>query len=441
MEVLSEYPISDETEDAFDLEPLIENLGKAIDEPKSPPNTVGIFGEMGSGKTSLMHLLCNWLTDNGYKTIWFDPWRYKRKEELWSALIREILLKIYHTTNDNALKKMVWNLLKSIGWPTFDESLLAISGGFALPSKNVASEPKFVYSPIEQRFFTRLQASFLTAVQDYISRKGKLIIFIDDFDNNVPESALSILEFLKSHCIAKHSVFIFGMDETMIEPEVTKRFNSVDKPSTRDFIKEQIEHPFFLPPIQFNKIQNYIQTEPWSSEITPMVWKLLRYGLHGNPREITQFINYYFMIKAKLQYPEIALELGLRVDKVDRIVYNDSINEKLFLISKLFVIKQFYPKFYEYLHKNPLGWYRYEKVIKAKRQFKLDEQKRPKVKSKELSKEQLLKKYTDLTEFWHNRHFRMLMQQTCGEGFPRAPTSAILNKLLRFIDSMERWLI
>ena len=51
---------------------------------KSYPNfTIGIFGEWGTGKTSLMNSIRQELgkDENNIKTIWFDAWKYENEKE------------------------------------------------------------------------------------------------------------------------------------------------------------------------------------------------------------------------------------------------------------------------------------------------------------------------------------------------------------------------
>ena len=105
MKLLSDEPISNEDEDIFGFKPYINMLGRTVVNSKKLPFTIGVVGEYGSGKTSIMQLLCNWLIKNGYKTIWFNPWSFKGSKELQGALIRAILLKFYMTSEKQSVKQ------------------------------------------------------------------------------------------------------------------------------------------------------------------------------------------------------------------------------------------------------------------------------------------------------------------------------------------------
>ena len=62
--------------------------------------TIGVFGNWGTGKTTLMKCVEHEFKqrivggDSSYKTIWFSPWKYDTKEKIWNALIQSILAEI-----------------------------------------------------------------------------------------------------------------------------------------------------------------------------------------------------------------------------------------------------------------------------------------------------------------------------------------------------------
>jgi len=64
------------------------------------PLTVGIYGEWGSGKTSLMRMILDRLDPNRCATVWFDAWRYAQQETLWRALLLSVVEALRVLVND-----------------------------------------------------------------------------------------------------------------------------------------------------------------------------------------------------------------------------------------------------------------------------------------------------------------------------------------------------
>lgn len=56
-----------------------------------PPLTVSIEGDWGSGKSSFMLQLKKELENQGKTTVWFNPWRHDKEDDLWAAFVLEFL--------------------------------------------------------------------------------------------------------------------------------------------------------------------------------------------------------------------------------------------------------------------------------------------------------------------------------------------------------------
>src|SRR5437899_12450132 len=89
MRLLDDNPA---TRDRLGFDRMVTILTDVIQDPPRLPFTIGIFGEWGSGKTTLMEMVRRRLEKQGTKTIWFNAWKYDGKEVIWNALIQEIFL-------------------------------------------------------------------------------------------------------------------------------------------------------------------------------------------------------------------------------------------------------------------------------------------------------------------------------------------------------------
>ncbi len=82
------------TEDGFGYDTYANTIIKMITEEDFPsPFTFGVFGEWGSGKTSLMRMVENRLRSDHpdlFVPVWFNPWRYEREEHLIIPFLKTI---------------------------------------------------------------------------------------------------------------------------------------------------------------------------------------------------------------------------------------------------------------------------------------------------------------------------------------------------------------
>jgi CHAT domain-containing protein len=93
-------PVSNLDDDLLGMSPYADELANLIIKV-SPPFTIGIYGEWGSGKSSFVRFLESSLcqisqeSNERVKFINFTAWSYKTADELWRALILKIAQELY----------------------------------------------------------------------------------------------------------------------------------------------------------------------------------------------------------------------------------------------------------------------------------------------------------------------------------------------------------
>jgi len=88
---ISDNPIGPKDFDALGLSEIAVGLSqffRNID--TKPPLTVGILGEWGQGKSSVMRLLEADLRTNGVYPVWFNAWHYQKEDHLLAYLLEAI---------------------------------------------------------------------------------------------------------------------------------------------------------------------------------------------------------------------------------------------------------------------------------------------------------------------------------------------------------------
>ncbi len=83
------------TIDLLGFDYLVDSLEVLLTEPRLLPLTVGVLGDWGSGKTSLLQMVGERLGASGeYVVVSFSPWRYQGYEDVKAALMDAVLVKV-----------------------------------------------------------------------------------------------------------------------------------------------------------------------------------------------------------------------------------------------------------------------------------------------------------------------------------------------------------
>ena len=89
----SDRPITAADSDPLDFRSLVLGLSRFIrNSHTEPPLTIAVTGEWGTGKSSLMNLLRDDLSEWGFRPVWFNAWHHQKEESLLAALLQNIRL-------------------------------------------------------------------------------------------------------------------------------------------------------------------------------------------------------------------------------------------------------------------------------------------------------------------------------------------------------------
>ncbi|GAB3026546.1 ribosomal protein L7/L12 [Spirosoma pulveris] len=273
----------------------VNALHKIITSPNTvTPFNIGVLGEWGTGKSTLMMQLASKLNDDGYPVVVFNPWKYDGKEELLFALIQTILFSFQKQESKEDIKDLSIGIAKGL-------SKMVLSKLLATATNDTIDLNKLVevYTDIKEeniKFINQFESIFTELVDKYSADK-RLIIFIDDLDRCLPDSIIRVLESIKLFLSVPKTIFIIGIDSLVIQEAIAERYGKSYKLSGKDYLEKIVQLSFALPVPSEKNIEEY--TNRISGGIHEInIVKLISAGSKNNPRKIKRFINSYNFIKA-----------------------------------------------------------------------------------------------------------------------------------------------
>lgn len=213
--VLTDHALKPEEtyRDSFNLR---YRLGPVYDILRYPgtktPMAIAVYGDWGAGKTTAMkwlHGLIDEWNENSQaedkikiRPVWFYPWKYDNKEDVWRGLIAEIIWKAIDVKTANI--KTVTEGFKMLGMFIGKSAIDIISAakmnvpGFELSGKAVKQITKDFKesSHPEKQYLNQYEDALKTWVEKSLGKNQRMVIFIDDLDRCMPEIALQVLERL-----------------------------------------------------------------------------------------------------------------------------------------------------------------------------------------------------------------------------------------------------
>lgn len=276
--------------DLLNNEAIAKTVVSLIKDSKDQPISIGIHGDWGAGKSSILEMVENEVkrtpSEDGkkYSCIRFNGWRHQGFEDskvaLMSSIVSELQKKETLGAKAEETLKKLW---KNINWmsvaKTTGRTALGIATGTApitlLSSamdilKSTVTTEEGITGAIESiggylkdakitedtssnKEFSEFQENFAKLLEDAAIKK--LVVLIDDLDRCLPDVAIDTLEAVRLFMFSEKTAFVIAADESMIRYAVKKHFpdaisenkiNAADNFANK-YLEKLIQVPFRIP--------------------------------------------------------------------------------------------------------------------------------------------------------------------------------------------------
>lgn len=283
------------------------------------PMTIGLQGDWGSGKTSLMNMIKCHLAEGNFYKVDINTWHYSmfRQDEYLGIVIIKSLLeelsKLFENKNtktNNSLGKLAITLgnglqkalnvgkAVQIGGITYNDAMEAIKGeDTSLQVENLAG------------ILLQFKQEFQALIRESLNIENeRIFFFIDDLDRIRPVKAIEVLETLKNFMDVEGCVFVLAVDYEIVQMGIAEKFGKdIQRTSGKSFFDKIIQLPFSMPIASYNiegyisdllkgskfynyQIENNHEDRRFFVDITEVT-------IGRNPRSIKRAINYASLLE------------------------------------------------------------------------------------------------------------------------------------------------
>lgn len=299
--------------DTLNLIPYAEALRDFIHECETPL-TIGIQGDWGIGRTSLMNMLRG--TEHGIQSglldatqclaISFDSWPYSQFDEDGNLAIGCL----------SAITQKLAEALQQAGG--LDQT--AVSSGLKAANQRLSIALHQVRnlshgsttlpddgSPLidisSQMLLFKEEFAKLVGLWSDSAEDRKLVIFVDDLDRIKPIKALELLEAIKNFIDVSGCVFVMTLDYDLVQRGMAEKLGlDLQKSSGKAFYDKLVQLPFTVPTTSY-KLDEYIIDLLIKSKVPCMrnsidetsrvfFLEITRCTVGRNPRSIKRVVNY-----------------------------------------------------------------------------------------------------------------------------------------------------
>jgi len=255
------------------------------------PATIGIFGDWGSGKSSLIKMITEDLkSEENILILDFNGWLFESYDDAKSALMETIVHELIQKTpsgKKEEVRSLALRLLRKINWFRLGSKVIqygiaaATTGGVGAILPTMTDLPSLAKQAIKlfedvdaekaeellqqetKQSISRNIRSFRNEFSELIVKSGFLavVVTIDDLDRCLPNTIIETLEAIRLFLYVPKTAFILGADERLVKYAVRSRFPELPGDRTdvgRDYLEKLIQYPVRIPSMTRTDTENYV---------------------------------------------------------------------------------------------------------------------------------------------------------------------------------------
>ncbi|MCX6855582.1 MAG: P-loop NTPase fold protein [Verrucomicrobia bacterium] len=282
-------PVVRAEEDHLNRWPLASQIyNVASNGPADWSVRIGIYGEWGTGKTSVLKFVSAMAEADGHIVVWFDPWGYSSKPDLWHSFVITCCNRIEEkvggvTAAGDARRRSYFEKARSF----LSKAATAVPGDAGTIATGALGVLKDAFS---------FGAEDLQKLRSDLGTK-RVFVLVDDLDRTASELVPEILYALKEVFDIPGFSFVCGFDPVVVGKVLRASHRGFG--DGLKFLEKIIDYPIWLPPAtapglmkialaDASKYCPYVPTDD-VRQVIPL--------LPQNPRAIRQFIRLLSLLK------------------------------------------------------------------------------------------------------------------------------------------------
>ena len=285
-----------------------------------PPCTIGLYGGWGSGKSTLMQLVADELSNN-FQVVTFNAWEHQNDNSIPVALMHALADQAGAVGNKRVIKD-----LKIVGGVLGSEIFKRLSGISAISVARSVSDIREAEFQIRSER-ARIQTRIKSLISAACPKQEKIVFFIDDLDRCEASKALELIEALKIYFELDRCIFVVAADRDALLKSIPGK--------NYDYLEKIFSLELYIPYVDREARKKYIfEHVPHCEEKTA---EMIVLAAGNNPRKIKRLINRYVF----------TLGLAMSVNSDD--LYSDFTEEMARIVLLGLILHDSCPKLHELL--------------------------------------------------------------------------------------------
>ena len=261
------WPDNPTGQDLLGFADIVDPIEEALLRERLDPVALGVFGDWGSGKSTVLEILRDRLAKRGRVVVVYTrPWEYDPNIDPKATLIAEVLAAIRsEVAKDEGRMKQLADrfagLVSRIQWSKAVTlvansavtlslpSITDVVGLFGPKSGDDASDPTL------QGFREEFDA-----LMGELEEIDRVVVLVDDLDRCLPDTVVAALEAIKLFLSVRKMGFVVAADRRLVTLAIATRYGQSPQGTimAREYLEKIVQIPISVPALGLADTEAYL---------------------------------------------------------------------------------------------------------------------------------------------------------------------------------------
>jgi energy-coupling factor transporter ATP-binding protein EcfA2 len=284
------WPDNETNVDLLGFDYIVDSLEIILTQPRLLPLTVGVLGDWGSGKSSLLQMVAARLEPtNQFVIVNFSPWRYEAYEDVKSALMEAVLAGVGKQVppdgDSQSWLQGLWDRLGRMRRASAAMARVVVPAGTAFvaaheglppelaaatgqavvagaeafaggaPAEADVAKPSVVYESVAD-----FRAEFEHLVESLTGIKA-VVVLIDDLDRCLDDTVIEVFEAIRLFLQVSCTAFVIAANREIVQAAIERRYPATHDGGSavgKDYLEKILQVEVAVPPLSEPEAETYL---------------------------------------------------------------------------------------------------------------------------------------------------------------------------------------
>lgn len=260
------WPDNPTAQDLLGFADIAEPIQDALMRERLDPVAIGVFGDWGSGKSTVLEILRDQLTQRGRVVVVYTrPWEYDPNIDPKATLIAEVLSAVRGEVakDEGRMAQLAGRFKALVSRVQWSKAMTLVANSAVTLSIPRIADVVELFGAADDGLADRTLQGFrdeFDQLMGELEEIDRVVVLVDDLDRCLPDTVVAALEAIKLFLSVRKMGFVIAADRRLVTLAIATRYAQSAQGAlmAREYLEKIVQIPISVPALGLADTEAYL---------------------------------------------------------------------------------------------------------------------------------------------------------------------------------------